>query len=213
MTTELKTILGIGLVTLGIFGGAIWWLGRNQTTGTQQVSIDKLITSDSNRIGSTSAKVTLVEFGDYQCPSCAVSHNIVKDLIQTYPTQLSFVFRHFPLSQHPLAPLAAETAEAAGEQGKYWEMHNTLYEHQSEWSSSPDPLKNFQAYATNLNLDLTKFSASIKATKAAGKIQQGLADGMSLNIDATPTFYINGQKFIGSIQTLKQTIQSIIDQN
>jgi len=213
MTAELKVMIGIGLVTICLFFAAIWWMGsgENQLSGT--VDVNRLVTADSARIGSDSAKVTLVEFGDYQCPSCAFSHVVVKDLIQTYPTQLSFVFRHFPLSQHPLAPLAAQAAEAAGEQGKYWEMHDILYENQTQWSTAADPVKYFQTYATNLSLDLTKFTESVSSTKFAGKIQQGLADGSAINVNATPTFYLNGQKFTGTTQDLKAAVQALISKN
>jgi protein-disulfide isomerase len=213
MTTELKTIIGIGTLTIGLFIGAIWWMSQGQSPAGGQADPNRLITSDSPRIGSASAKVTLVEFGDYQCPSCAVSHPVVKELLEANPAQVSFVFRHFPLSQHPLAPLAAEAAEAAGEQGKYWEMHNALYERQTEWSVSADPLKVFESYAQTIGLDVAKFTAAINSNKFAGKIQQGLADGNNLGVNATPTFYINGQEYTGTTGGLKQAIQKILETN
>ncbi len=137
MTNEVKTLASIGVITILIIVGAVFFLGRgSQTTPSDEVLVDQkfLQRDDSYSIGSPSAKVKLVEFGDYQCPACASAEPIMKVMIATYKDQLQFVFRNFPLTQHKNAKLAALVAEAAGQQGKFWEMYDALYENQTEWA-------------------------------------------------------------------------------
>jgi protein-disulfide isomerase len=210
MTTELKTMIGIGIATLGLFVGGIWWASQYQNPALKAADPARLTRADSPRIGSASAKVTLVEFGDYQCPSCATANPTVKAVMAKYPNEVTFVFRHFPLSQHATAPLAAEAAEAAGAQGKYWEMHNMLYEKQTEWASANAPLDIFTKYAEQLGLNVDQFKTAVTSNSAAGKIQQDSADGSSLGVNSTPTFYINGYPLTGSLQELSATIEKAI---
>jgi len=210
MTTELKIMIAIGVCTLGLFAGGIYWMSQVQNPANVAVATEKLITSESQSIGPTDAVVTLVEFGDYQCPSCGTANQAVKGLLAEYPDQLRFVFRHFPLTQHQHSTLAAQAAEAAGAQGKYWEMHNWLYENQALWSANANPLTLFSGAATTLGLDVTAFNQAIQNKTHSGTIQQGLADGMSIGVDSTPTFYINGKPFQGSMAQLKSAIEQNI---
>lgn len=210
MTTELKIMLAIGVFTLSLFGGGIYWMSQVQNPANTVVPIEKLISTDSSSTGPTNAPVTLVEFGDYQCPSCSTASVAIKALLAQYPNQVRFVFRHFPLTQHQHAQLAAQAAEAAGTQGKYWEMHNWLYEHQAEWSASSNPQALFSGAATTLGLDMAAFNQSLQNKAFTGKIQQGIADGVSIGVDSTPTFYLNGRQFQGSMADLKIAIEKTL---
>lgn len=202
MTQEIKFLLITGIATVGIIIAAIFFLGSNNVSQSNpnpnKVDEKILIKSDSNKIGSESAKVRLVEFGDYQCPACGLAHPIVKRITDNYKDKILFVFRNFPLSQHQNAQVAAEAAEAAGAQGKYWEMHDMLYENQDKWSDSNSPVDIFAEYAKKLNIDINKFKQDITSNKFAEKINIDQSDGSNVGVNFTPTFYLNGEKIVGS---------------
>lgn len=146
--------------------------------------------------GSDANKVMLIEYGDYQCPSCGGAYPNLKTLLNDYP-QVTFIFRNFPLTTlHPNARAAAAVAEAAGLQGKYWEMHDTLYEKQNDWSSlnASQRTSVFSSYATSLGLDLKKFESDLAAKNVTQKISFDMAMGKKLNISATPTLFLNGEE-------------------
>ena len=146
--------------------------------------------------GSPNAKVTVVEFGDYQCPACAYINPAVKQVIATYGANpnFNFVFRNFPLAQHRNAQLAAEAAESAGEQGKFWEMHDKIYEAQNDWAESGSALDMFTGYAQALGVDVNKFKQAIEQKKFDDVIRADARDGDTLGVNSTPTFFINGEK-------------------
>lgn len=198
MTGEAKTLLIIGAITLVVLIGAVLMLGRSGSQTPSQAVDSKILVRDSSyKIASSSAKVTLVEFGDYQCPACAQAHPIVKEVLKEYSGRINFVFRNFPLPQHQNALISAEAAEAAGAQGKYWEMHDLLYENQNGWSESTQSLSAFTNYAQRIGLDTAKFLSDVTANKYSSRIEQDRSDGTSLGVNATPTFYINGKKITG----------------
>lgn len=211
MTGEAKAISAIGIATVLIIAGGVLISSRmgkssSNSTPAQKVDSNLLVRDDSNKISTDSAKVTLVEFGDFQCPACAAYHGTVKKIINDNKGKLNFVFRNFPLSQHQNAQIASEAAEAAGEQGKYWEMYDILYEKQSDWSDSRKPLDIFQQYAKDIKLDVEKFKKSVNDNKFADKINKDKVDGNAAGVDATPTFYINNEKFSGSPVDLETRI-------
>lgn len=140
----------------------------------------------------TSSKVTLIEYSDFQCPACASYHPVIKQIEKDFPA-LNVVYRHFPLPQHANARLAAQVAEAAGAQGKFWEIHDLLFENQSIWSEEKNPAGVFEAYAKKLDLDLDKFRTDANAQAGKTKID---ADVQSVDkeITGTPTFFINNKK-------------------
>jgi len=146
-------------------------------------------TKDQPSLGSADAPVTIVAFTDYQCPSCAAMHPVLEQLVKEYGNKVRLVTRDFPLSQHAEAFKAAEAAEAAREQGKYWEYIQILLRNQS--ALSVDKLK---GYATDLALDRTRFDTALDSGKFAESVQRDLEDGMKLGINGTPTIFINGRR-------------------
>jgi protein-disulfide isomerase len=146
-------------------------------------------TDDRPSRGKDTAPVTIVEFTDYQCPSCAYTQPIIEDILKEYGDRLRLVVRNFPLDMHQNAFKAAEAAEAAREQGKYWEYISILFHNQS--ALGPDKLKE---YATQLGLDRAKFDAALDSGRFAERVQQDIQDGMKLGIDSTPTVFINGRR-------------------
>lgn len=152
---------------------------------------------NSSQTGPATAPVTLVEFGDYECPACAAAFPILKPILDSYGLKLNFVFRHFPLPMHNSAPLAAEAAEAAGSQGKYWQMHELLYTRQQEWAEKPNAFDVMVGYAQQLGLNVDQFRQDVQSNKFADKISGDMKDGQTLGINATPTFYVNGKQIVG----------------
>ncbi|TSC84289.1 MAG: DSBA oxidoreductase [Parcubacteria group bacterium Gr01-1014_13] len=138
------------------------------------------------------AKVTLIEYSDFQCPACGAYYPMVKQLGQEFKN-LTIVYRHFPLPQHGNAKIAAQAAEAAGQQGKFWEMHNMLFDNQNTWSSSNFAVETFNAYAQTLGLDIDKFKADFNSEKTKTKISADYESGSS-EVDGTPTFFLNNKK-------------------
>jgi len=144
--------------------------------------------------GKTDSKVTLINYGDFQCPHCSQIHPIVKEITEEYKNQIRFVFRNFSISSFPNSRAASATVEAAGLQGKYWEMHNKIYELQSDWSNSnaTDRTEIFIGYATELELDIDKFKVDLASTNISKKINYDFSLGKKAGVEGTPTFYLNG---------------------
>lgn len=191
MSREVKILLGLGVaVAIGV--SALLVAGSKDTAkDTQSGSDGRLVREDSYQTHK-GAKVTLVEFGDYQCPACGLAQPIVEQLKAKYQGQLNVVFRQFPLSMHQHAQAAAEATEAAGAQGKFFEMTNLLYQNQSQWAESPNPVPLFVSYAQSLGLAGSTIQAAVQNQQYAGRIQRDMADGEALNLSATPSFFVNG---------------------
>ena len=144
-------------------------------------------------IGPTDGKMVLVEYGDYQCPQCQLAALVVEELIGKLGSELTFAFRHFPLVRvHPDAHRAAQAAEAAGAQGKFWEMHRILYERQEELGA-----ERLLKYAAEIVLDVEQFGEELKSGKYMQRVQEDLAGGMRSGVSGTPTFFVRNKKFIG----------------
>jgi protein-disulfide isomerase len=144
--------------------------------------------------GPAGAKLTLVEYGDYECPHCGRAYPIVKAVQNRLGTRLRFVFRNFPLSNaHPNAEAAAEAAEAAGAQGKFWEMHDLLFEHQDALERQ-DLLR----YAADLGLDVKRFASELAGAVHRPRVQEDFRSGVRSGVNGTPTFFINGARFDGA---------------
>lgn len=143
--------------------------------------------------GSPDAPVVLVEYGDFECPYCGAAYGVLKKLERDLPDTLAVVFRQFPLINiHPHAELAAEASEAAGAQGRFWKMHDMLFEHQDALAPA-DLLK----YATALHLDLKRFAADLTGHVHLPKIQDDMRGGLQSGVQGTPTFFINGERHEG----------------
>lgn len=179
------------------------------------------ITSADHVRGDTSgAKVSVIEYGDFECPACGAYEPLVEQLTQQYGTQVEFVFRNFPLYQiHPFAMIAAQAAEAAGLQGKYWEMHDLLYKNQNTWTAntslSTDAVVSqfFNGYAQSLGLNVTQFDTDINSAAVKNKVQNDLSTGNAAQIDHTPTFFINLTQIPNpnSLQDFQQDIETALN--
>ena len=161
-----------------------------------QSRISRLVMPIAERdhtLGSPHAPFTLVEYGDYECPYCGLAHPIVTEVVRRLGRQLHFAFRHFPLAEiHPHALRAAEAAEAAGVQGKFWPMHDLLYENQRALG---DP--HLLRYAEHLDLDLERFARELAARTWEPRVREDFMTGVRSGVNGTPTFFVNGVRHDG----------------
>lgn len=193
MTKESKIVTGVVVVIIIFFGLIIWWTGRPGSVVDKSI----LVRPNSNMTGNANAKVTVVEFGDFQCPACAYAQPILKEVIDFYKNNpdVNFTFRHFPLLQHQYAVIASEAAQAAAAQGKFWPMYDLLYQNQKTWAAaSSEPIDLFAGYAQSLSLDTEIFKKALNSHQYVGVIKADQADGQALGVNSTPTFYINSVK-------------------
>jgi protein-disulfide isomerase len=191
--------------------GGIWAYVSQPTTTGDQVNQALLLRpgNHSTEQGTRTYPITIVEFGDYECPACGYADPIIQKVVADDP-DVRLIFRNFPLSQHPFALIAAETAEAAAAQGKFWEMHTAIYANQNVWTTMQTPLDAFVSMASKLGLDTNRLTQEVNASKYDAVIKQDQADGVALGVDSTPTFYINGKKYAGGLDY--NLIQRAIDQ-
>jgi len=181
----------IGVVAVLVLGfGILFFTGDNSNTGTQET-----LTTWTNIQGATTSKIQIVEYADFQCPACGFMHEIIKELQIKYPNQIALTFKNFPLINiHRNALLAAKTAEAAGKQGKYFEMHDMLFETQKDWAVLPSPKEKFTEFAKTLALNIDQFDKDINSKEIEDKIKADIQDGTKAKITGTPTLFINGVK-------------------
>ena len=137
----------------------------------------------------------LIEYSDFQCPACGVYYPIIKALQQEFGESIVFVYRNFPLRQiHANADLAARSAEAAGKQGKFWEMHDMIFENQKDWASQSNAKKSMIEYAQSLNLDAERFKTDLDSKEVKEKVNNDYLSGIQAKVNAVPTFFLNGTK-------------------
>jgi protein-disulfide isomerase len=159
--------------------------------------------------GPATAPVTIVEFTDFQCPSCAMTQPLLEEIVKEYTGKVKLVVRDFPLDQHAHAVKAAEAAEAAREQGKYWEYTALIFKNQS--ALEVDKLKE---YATNVGLDRKKFDAALDSGKYSDQVQQDLQEGYKLGVNSTPTVFINGRKIKDRTrESLKSAVEAALKES
>jgi protein-disulfide isomerase len=152
------------------------------------------VSPEDHAQGPENALVTLVEYGDYECPHCAHAHQIVRGLQKRFGDSLRYVFRNFPLTQsHPHAEAAAETAEFAGAHGKFWEMHDLLFETQPRLGMAL-----FEQLAAELELPVHSLRAALEAGQYDARVRADFSGGVRSGVNGTPTFFINGQRHDGS---------------
>lgn len=168
---------------------------------------------DDPRLGKDNAKIMIIEFTDYQCPFCKdYFEHAFQDIRKNYVDtgKIQYVLRDFPLDIHPQAVRAAEVASCAGEQGKYWEMHDTLFTEQDSWSFKDDAESKFQGFAAKLKLNISDFNKCLDSGKYEAEIAKDLRDGQVYKVSATPAIFIRDKKITGA-QDFKRTFRPVIE--
>lgn len=178
----------VGVIVL-LFAGSIWYAGEAAKVANESIVIE------ARTKGNPDAAVTLVEYSDFQCPACAAAVPVVEEIMALYGEQVHFEYRHFPLiTIHPNAVAAAVAAEAAAQQGKFFEMHDLLFENQTTWGPTANPTVYFVQYAEQLGLDVSQFRRQITATKLEDHVRDSFSTARSLGFTGTPTFTLNGER-------------------
>lgn len=179
----------IGIIAVLLIGGAVWYSNAITNSSNDGVEVRAHVK------GNAESAITLVEYSDFQCPACAQFAPIVDALVTEYGDQLRFEYKHFPLIQiHPNAEMAARAAEAAGQQGKFFEYHDMLFAKQAEWSGASIPGAFFVKYAKELGLDAEQFTRQQRSSLLQQKVRDDLSEARTLSLTGTPTFFLNGQK-------------------
>lgn len=193
---------GVGLfLIIGVWGiyAASTQSSSNTNASQTTITMPKVTTSDF-QTGSSTSKVTVVEYADFQCPACKAYYPIVKQLQQDYGDNLHFVYRFFPLENiHKNAALSAQAAYAASKQGKFWEMHDRLFDTQDTWAELPNPTDTFVGYAKDLGLNLDQFKSDYTSDAAQKFVNDSYQTALNLGLQGTPSFFLNG-KFIENPQ-------------
>ena len=152
------------------------------------------------QLGPADAKVVIVEFSDFECPACRVAEPPMRALMKLYEGKVRLIFKHFPLERmHKWARTGAIAAECAGKQGKFWEFHHELYDHQDEWASEKSA-ERLDAYAKKLGLDAAAWNACRQDPAVSAAVTADFKDGEGAWVGSTPTFFINGKRFVGALQ-------------
>ncbi|SRR5258708_1530248 len=209
-----KLLTKIGWITGSIIAIIVAFWAIIQFTGSSQDSsklITKIpqVTNNDLQTGPKNSKVTVLEYADFQCPGCGAYHPIVKKILQDFNGKIHFIYRTFPLTNvHQNALVSAEAAVAAGDQGKFWQMHDMLFEHQSDWAMTQNPQSIFDGYAEKLGLNLEQFHKDSTDPKTKKFIMDEENAGLSVGINSTPTFFINGKQIESpqSYDAFKQVI-------
>lgn len=186
VTLALTVVLIVGIVLIS---------NRGKNGGTSDAAVT--VSAQDWIKGPESAKVTIVAYEDFQCPACGSFQPVLDNLLEKYPTDVRLVYRHFPLTQiHQNAQKAAEASEAAGAQGKFWEMHNKIFSNQTSLS-----VDNLKIWAGELGLDTAKFNSELDNGTYFDQVDADRQSGLDANVDATPTLFINGKKYTGRLSS------------
>jgi len=185
----------VWIIILAVLAFAGYKLFTSASASSESILATIELKETDNIKGNKEASVTLIEYGDFQCPACANYYPLLKDLNKDFPDDLKIVYRHFPLIQvHKNALSAAKASEAASKQGKFWEMHNLLFEKQEEWAEDGNAKDKFMSYAESLGLDIELFKSDFDSKQVQDRISDDMASGNNLKVNATPTFFLNGNK-------------------
>ena len=198
--------LAVIVIAVIVAGGAALYMSKQSNSQANTSSSDggKTVapTGGGHFRGPQKAPVLLVEFGDYQCPSCGYYAPLVLEVMRRYPNDVRLEFHHYPLIQlHPWAMAAATATEAAADQGKFWEMHDMIYDNQEKWSKSQNAEADFVAYAGQLGLNVNQFMQSMRSPEVQNRILQDVVRARDGKVDETPTFFVNGQKLAAKPKT------------
>lgn len=222
MKNKIKSKLPIAIIGLIIFAAVVFsacsgssTVTNTTPTPTKTVDFSKLPpgASPAWTKGSPTALVTVEEFADFQCPTCGVMHPKVNELRNAFGDRVKIIFRQFPLTQvHPHAYDAACAAEAAGIQGKFWEMQNLLFTNQRAWANATDARPTFIEYAKTLGLDADKFSDDMIGLAVKNRVDADMKRGQAIPVGSTPSFFINNKPLGNNLDGLKAAVEKALQE-
>lgn len=207
MKRILQVVLGLVIVA------GIAFVALNNGSSTDSLPSDPAqVLADDWTKGTAAAPLTIIEYADFQCPACRVYSTWVDAISDDYAGKVRIVYRYFPLPSHKHARVSAQAAEAAGRQGKFWEMHTLLYDNQDAWSDLSDPKPTFEGYATKLGLDLVKFGSDLTSSEVEDRVSRDYDLGVRMRVNATPTLFLNGIKADSprDYESLKKLVETMV---
>jgi len=194
LATQKARRLLSGFLVAALCVSAVAWSRRSRAEAMTDSGLQ------SRAKGPAGAKVLLTEFSDFQCPSCRYARPIVEELLKQYDGKVRFVFRHYPLNQHSRARDAALAAECAARQGKFWAMHDLLFDKQDEWTNAPDLGAQFAGYAQTAGLDAGSFAACISRPDTMSAVDRDVREGDAWQVTSTPTLFVGHRRLAGARQ-------------
>lgn len=203
----------LGVIILAA-GGLVFFLGSGDDESNGSSSEVLTVTDADFKRGPEGATVSVIEYADFQCPACSVLAPLVDEMYRQFGDQVEFVFRHFPLTTiHPNAMAAHRAAQAAGNQGMFWEMHDLLFQRQQAWASVTSPNAIFESYAQELNLDINQFSQDASSEEASKAINSSVSGGLEVGVSGTPSYFVAGTKIDTpqSVEEFTSAIQAALD--
>ena len=196
---------GVILLSLVVIFAGIFFINKNKANAPTNGSGSSSAQPTNHTKGSSQKGVTLVGYGDFQCPACGAIHPIVKEVVSKYANDITFQFVNYPLTAiHQNAMAAHRAAEAADKQGKYWEMYDLLYGNQTAWSASTSASGIFEGYAAQLGLDATKYKEDAASSAVNDVINADTAKARKMDITATPTFFVNDKQLDPTPQSVEE---------
>lgn len=197
----------IGIIVVILIAGSFYLASKSSEGANEGVVLEPHIK------GNPEATVTLTEYSDFQCPACGQFYPIVKEILEEFGDDLRFEYKHFPLvTIHRFAVPAAKAAEAAGQQGKFFEMHDKLFENQSTWSNAASPTIYFYQYAEELGLDMDTFKRQMRSSLIDDKIQAEFDEAREKGLTGTPSFFLNGTRMqFGTFAEFRDAIDIAIN--
>lgn len=200
------------LVGLIVWGVVVANNRASQPRPIVKVELPEPVTDLDWSLGSTTSSTVLVEYSDFQCPSCGLYFPLLEKLVKDHGSEFRFVYRHFPLPQHKNAVPAALASEAAGKQGKFWEMHSMLFTNQSAWEEIDDTSAVFDAYAAKIGISVPQFKTDLSDPALVKKVNDAFTTARRAGIPGTPALFLNGKMIDtpSSYELLEKTIQNKI---
>ena len=210
----IKKVVIWTVILVAVVAGIFFLVKSGSNSSSLNGSAMPPITSADWIRGNPDASVTLVEYSDFQCPACGAYEPLIESLESEFGDKVEFVYRNFPLSQiHPNAIAAALAAEAAGKQGKFWEMHDLLFKNQAGWVSQTNPEPTFEGYATSLGISAEQFRNDFASDDVANAVKNDFQSGLNIGINSTPTFFVNGEQIDNprSLDEFRNVIQNALN--
>jgi protein-disulfide isomerase len=180
-------------------------------SGTAPTTLPSPVTASDWSMGSSSAPVTIVEYADFECPACQDYYPILKQLITDENGTVRFVYRYFPLPQHPNAIISAEAAQAAGMQGQFWAMHDLLFANYTDWENLSDPTSVFVGYAAKIGISTTTFLADLTSPAVDKVVTDAYKADTTAGLDYTPTLFINGTRIDNPSTNIYAGLKAMVD--
>lgn len=205
---------GLGAFVLFAGAGLLVWAVMQQSASVEQAPLADEITQEDHLIGARGSSVTLLEYGDFECPACGTYHPVLKQLKAEYGDRVAFSYRHFPLNAiHRSADISARATEAAALQGKFWEMHDMLFENQRAWTTG-NTEEVIVGYAQELGLNVEQFRSDLESEGVAAAVEQDRLSGVRSTVNSTPSFFLNGVKIQNprSLEEFKRLLDGALAQ-